>query len=145
MKRSNVLVEINLTSNAVILGVEGSRHPLQVYLKAGVPVALSTDDEGVLRSEITREYQRAVEEQGLDYPALKRMIRNGMEHAFLPGQSLWADRRNFVSVRDCAGDRPSSRPPGAACQKFLGGSEKARQQWQLERALAEFEAAVSAL
>jgi hypothetical protein len=144
MKRLNVLVEINLTSNAVVLGVEGNQHPLQVYLKAGVPVALSTDDEGVLRSEITREYQRAVEEQGLDYPALKKMVRNGMEHAFLPGQSLWADRQNFVPVRECASEKPSPRPASGACQKLLGGSEKARQQWQLERALADFESSVAA-
>ncbi len=144
MARQNVLVEINLSSNAVVLGVAGNQHPLQVYLKAGVPVALATDDEGVLRSEITREYERAVQEQGLDYPTLKMMVRDGMEHAFLPGQSLWADRRNFVTMKDCAGEKPSARPPGGVCQKFLGGSEKARQQWQLERELAEFESAVAA-
>ena len=140
MVRRNVLVEINLSSNDAVLGVKGKQHPLAVYLKAGVPVALSTDDEGVLRSEITREYQRAVEDQGLDYPTLKKMVRDGMEHAFLPGQSLWADRQKFLPVKECAGEKPSSRPPGASCQKFLGGSEKARQQWQLEGALAEFEA-----
>jgi len=140
MLRRNVLVEINLSSNDAVLGVKGKQHPLAVYLKAGVPVALSTDDEGVLRSEITREYQRAVEDQGLDYPTLKKMVRDGMEYAFLPGQSLWTDRQKFIPVRECAGEKPTSRPPGASCQKFLGGSEKARQQWQLEGALAEFEA-----
>jgi hypothetical protein len=142
MARRNVMVEINLSSNDMILGVKGKHHPLAAYLKAGVPVALSTDDEGVLRSEITREYERAVEEQGIEYPCLKKMVRTGMEHAFLPGQSLWADARKFAPVKECANERPAARPSGAACQKFLAGSEKARQQWQLEKALADFEANV---
>jgi adenosine deaminase len=140
MARLNVMVEINLSSNDVILGVRGAQHPLAAYLKAGVPVALSTDDEGVARSEITREYQRAVEDQGLDYPSLKKMVRTGMEHAFLPGQSLWADARKFALVKECANEKLTAHPSGAACQKFLSGSEKARQQWQLEKALADFEA-----
>ena len=35
-------------------------HPLPVYLQHGVPVALSTDDEGVSRIDLTHEYQRAM-------------------------------------------------------------------------------------
>ncbi len=48
MADKHVLVEINLTSNADILGVSGKHHPFQLYRKFGVPVALSTDDEGSL-------------------------------------------------------------------------------------------------
>ncbi len=143
MARLNVMVEINLSSNDMILGIKGARHPLAAYLKAGVPVALSTDDEGVARSEITREYERAVVDQGIEYPCLKKMVRTGMEHAFLPGQSLWADAHKFMVVRECVNEKPAARPSGAACQRFLAGSEKARQQWQLEKALAEFEAGAS--
>jgi len=143
MARLGIMVEINLTSNYMVLGVRGRQHPLADYLKAGVPVALSTDDEGVERSEITREYQRAVEDQGLDYPCLKKMVRTGMEHAFLPGQSLWTDARKFTMTRECAGEKLTAHPSGAACQKFLSVNEKARQQWQLEKALAEFEANAS--
>ena len=133
MARLNVMVEINLSSNYMILGVKGRQHPLADYLKADVPVALSTDDEGVARSEITREFQRAVEDQGLDYPCLKKMVRTGMEHAFLPGQSLWGDAHKFTMVRECANEKPARAPSGTACQKFLAGSEKARQQWRLEK------------
>jgi adenosine deaminase len=67
MAKKNVLVEICLTSNDVILGVSGDRHPLPVYMKYGVPVALATDDEGVSRSDMTHEYLRAVETYGLSY------------------------------------------------------------------------------
>jgi hypothetical protein len=83
MAAKNVLVEIALSSNDLILGVKGSRHPLRTYLKYGVPVALVTDDAGVSRSSLTLEYRRAVEEQGVDYRTLKRMARNSIDYSFL--------------------------------------------------------------
>ncbi|MEE7548493.1 adenosine deaminase, partial [Xanthomonas sp. Kuri4-1] len=90
MRERQVAVEVNLTSNDVILGVQGGEHPLAMYLAAGVPVVLSTDDAGVSRVDLTHEYQRAVQEQGLDYPTLKRIVRNGLSYSFLRGESLWA-------------------------------------------------------
>ncbi len=138
MARRNVMVEICLTSNDEILGVRGRQHPLAMYLKAGVPVALATDDEGVSRSEMTMEYERAVLDQGLDYPTLKRMARTSLEHSFLPGSSLWSDAHKFTAVHECANDRPTT-VPNPACMKFLSGSEKAREQWRLEHRLADFE------
>ncbi len=132
----NVLVEICLTSNDVILGVSGRAHPLHAYLDAGVPVALATDDEGVSRSDMTGEYQRAVLDQGLGYLELKRMIRSSLEHAFLPGGSLWSDRRTFgARVPECpAGD------VAAACRRYLDANPRARLEWTLERDLDAFEA-----
>ena len=59
MRQRHVLVEINLTSNDQILGIRGADHPLPAYRRAGVPVALSTDDEGVARSHLTAEFLRA--------------------------------------------------------------------------------------
>jgi hypothetical protein len=82
MASKNVLVEIALSSNDLILGVKGSRHPLRTYLKYRVPVALVTDDAGVSRSTLTLEYRKAVEEQGLDYRILKKMARNSIAYSF---------------------------------------------------------------
>jgi adenosine deaminase len=48
-----VLVEINLTSNDLILGVTGTHHPFTMYRSYGVPVALSTDDPGIERIDLT--------------------------------------------------------------------------------------------
>ena len=45
MAAKRVMVEINLTSNDVILGIEGKHHPFSLYRKFGVSVALSSDDE----------------------------------------------------------------------------------------------------
>jgi adenosine deaminase len=82
MAARHVLVEIALTSNDLILGVAGKHHPLSAYLRAGVPVAIVTDDAGVSRSSETDEFQRAVEDQGLDYATLKQLARNSIEYAF---------------------------------------------------------------
>ena len=141
MASRNVLVEINLTSNDQILGISGADHPLPIYMKYGVPVALSTDDEGVARSDMTHEYLRAVESYHLTYAELKRMTRQSIEHSFLPGRSFWADTKtSFHPAAACVSDLPGNNKPSVRCAKFLDSSERAREQWKLEATLAEFEA-----
>jgi adenosine deaminase len=147
MAAKHILVEICLTSNDVILGVSGDRHPLPVYLKYGVPVALATDDEGVSRSDMTHEYLRAVETYGFPYAELKRMARASLEHSFIPGDSLWkdggSDGLEFRGAPACADDLGSDNESGdrvsGKCQQWIGTNERARVQWQLEKAFAEFE------
>jgi len=140
MAARNVLVEINLTSNDEVLGISGEDHPLPTYMKYRVPVALSTDDEGVARSDMTHEYLRAVESYRLPYPELKRMTRQSLEHSFLPGASLWAEtQESFKAVGDCAGDLQGKEKPSAGCAKFLDANERAREQWKLETGFAAFE------
>jgi adenosine deaminase len=84
MAEKRIAVEINLTSNEVTPGIKGAEHPLKMYRKAGVPVVLSADDEGLIRIDLTHEYVRAALEQGLTYPELKTISRNGIEYGFLP-------------------------------------------------------------
>src|SRR5215467_13707624 len=140
MAAKHVMVEINLSSNDVILGVSSKGHPFPVYRKFRVPVSLSTDDEGVSRIDMTHEYVRAVETYELKYLDLKQMVRTGMEHIFLPGPSLWAASDRFrAPVPACAHDQLGTEKPSAACAGFLQSSERARQQWELERRFLEFE------
>jgi adenosine deaminase len=140
MADRNVCVEINLTSNDQILGVSGDDHPLPIYMKNGVPVAISTDDEGVARSDMTHEYLRAVEGYALSYTTLKRMTRQSLEHSFLPGESLWTSTKAaFRPVAACGGDPLGADKPSAACGKFLTANEHAREQWKLEAGFAKFE------
>jgi adenosine deaminase len=138
MKRRDVLVEICLTSNDVILGVRGSRHPFPEYLNAGVPVTLATDDEGVSRIDLTNEYLRAAETYGLSYRQLKQLSRNSLTYSFLAGDSLWRSPPDAQPVAACAG-QPPDRALSPACQSFLDASDKARTQWGLERAFHTFE------
>jgi adenosine deaminase len=139
MAQRNVLVEICLTSNDLILGVEGANHPLQTYIRYGVPVALATDDEGVSRSDMTHEYLRAVETYNFPYAQMKHMARLSLEHSFLAGASLWQDASSFRRVAACSSEPSLSVTPPPACAKFIGGSDRAHAQWELEKEFAEFE------
>ena len=139
MKRRDVLVEICLTSNDVILGVRGSRHPFPEYMNAGVPVTLATDDEGVSRIDLTNEYLRAAETYGLGYRQLKQLSRNSLTYSFLAGDSLWRSASDAQPVAACFGQHPD-QPPSSACQSFLDASDKAQMQLELERAFHAFEA-----
>ena len=142
MAKKHVMVEIALTSNDVILGISGKDHPFPIYRKHNVPVSLSTDDEGVSRIDLTHEYVRAVETYNLRYTDLKQMVRTGMEHSFQPGDSLWAEKDNFKNVvAACAKELLGAEKPTDTCAAFLKASEKATQQWELERRFHEFESA----
>lgn len=140
MAAKHVMTEISLTSNDVILGISGSEHPLPLYRKFHVPVALSTDDEGISRINLTHEFARAVTTYGLHYADLKQLVRTGLEHSFLPGASLWSARDALTRVDSaCSQDSLGSETPSQRCAAFLKASEKAQQQWELERRFRAFE------
>lgn len=140
MAAKHVMVEINVSSNDLILGVSGKEHPLPIYRAYHVPVDLSTDDEGVSRIDLTHEYVRAAETYNLGYADLKQMARTGLEHDFLPGASLWRSVDDFSKVNAaCAKDSPGSENPSKNCAAFLDASEKAKEQWELERRFRTFE------
>lgn len=133
MASNPIPVEINLTSNRKILGIDGASHPLHFYLSHHVPVVLSTDDEGVLRTDLTSQYVEAVITHHLNYPTIKNINRNALTYSFLPGASLWADNRTHSLTSAC------KELDSAACQAFLKTSHKAQLQWQLEKRLDIFE------
>ena len=137
----HIMVEINLTSNDGILGVAAPDHPLPDYRAARVPVALSTDDEGVSRITLTHEYTRAALEFNLSYIDLKDMARTSLEHSFLSGPSLWQQPDAFTRVNPaCASQPVGAASPTPKCRAYLLASEKATQQWELEHRYQVFEA-----
>jgi adenosine deaminase len=141
MAKKHVMVEINLSSNEGILGITGNRHPFEYYRAAHVPVAFSTDDQGVSRIDLTHEYVRAANDYHLSYADLKQLARTGMEHNFLAGMSLWAESDSFgAPAAACRGQIPGGPKPSAACKSFIDANEKAAAQWELERRFREFEA-----
>jgi adenosine deaminase len=144
MATQRIMAEINLTSNDVILNVKGADHPLPMYRQYHVPVALSTDDEGVSRIDLTHEYVRAATTYPLTYSDFKQMVRTGIEHSFLPGDSLWEQTgawESYARARaECSTQLGRDQATGA-CASLLGASEKARQQFELEQRFHAFEAA----
>lgn len=133
MASKPIAVEINLTSNRYILNITGKQHPLGLYLENKVPVVLSTDDEGILRTDLTQEYYTAALEQDRSFSELKQISRNALTYSFLKGKSIWQDANKAVLIPECS-DLKSQK-----CIKFVGKNKKARLQQILELKFLDFE------
>lgn len=133
MARRPIPVEINLISNHQVLNIRPQENPLTFYLQHHVPVVLSTDDEGILRTDLTRQYVSAVLNHALDYNTIKQINRNALTYSFLPGRSLWRHPETEERVAACKKLHSSS------CKDFISHHEKAHIQWQLEQQLITFE------
>lgn len=135
-----VAVEINLVSNAQLLGIQAAEHPLPLYAEQRVPVVLATDDPGIMRTSLTEQFRLAAR----DYPRfryadLRTFNRNSLEYSFLTGASIWEDAGIYSRpVADC-------RTPGGGldlerCAAWAEGQgDKTRVQVLFERRLRGFE------
>lgn len=83
MKQRKVAIEVNLTSNAFILGVKDEAHPLLLYRRHGVPFVISTDDAGVSRNNLSGEYLLYASRYKPSYDELKRTVYNSIGYSFL--------------------------------------------------------------
>ncbi len=148
------LIEVNLTSNQDILGVcdgkdfcmdaspnlKDFHHPLMMYVNNHVPVALSTDDQGVSNTSLNNEYYMAVSRYPLSYQQIKNIDRNSLYYAFIQGANLWQNANYQQLVTACSDDNPyTEQQPSSSCQGFLDHSPKAQLQWRLEQQFAAFE------
>jgi len=139
LRERGVLVEICLSSNESILGVQGDAHPFMLYRRAGVPVSINTDDEAIARSNLTMEFALAAMRYDLSYGDLLELARNSLEYAFMPGESLFVDhdytrlRKPFEAVRS------SEWSPSPEANELLAQNLKLRLQVRLERELLAFE------
>ena len=83
MRKKNIAIEINLTSNEFILGVKDDAHPFKIYKDSGIPIIISTDDPGILRTSLTEEYTLAAYRYDLSYEDLKQIVYNSVQYSFL--------------------------------------------------------------
>jgi adenosine deaminase len=84
---------------------------------------------------------RAAETYPLSYAGLREMARASIEHSFLPGASLWqrvTPERLTTPVTACRSQLGNDNPTGA-CAALVHSSQKAAQQWELERRFRAFE------
>lgn len=76
-------IEVNLVSNRRLKVVEDlTQHPYLRYLRLGLPVSLSTDDEGIFESTIDDECLAAVGETDVTYDEMRRMAYNAVTTSF---------------------------------------------------------------
>jgi hypothetical protein len=140
MARRNILVEDPIYIHELLgPGVVGG-DLLPIYIQAGVPVSLATDDEGGARSDLTQTFLRAVQGYHIDYYGLKKMVRDSLEHGFMGGADLWRAPEAFdAMVAACRGNSLTPQPHSAACRAFLASSVRAALEWKEEVAFARFE------
>jgi adenosine deaminase len=65
-------------------------HPLRRFIDAGVPVVVCTDNPGLCRTSLTREFALLISEGVLSHTEVVSMIRESPQHSFATG--LLADR-----------------------------------------------------
>lgn len=139
MRDNHIVVEICLSSNESILGVVGKAHPFMLYRRAGVPVTICTDDEGISRSNLTMEYVKAVQRYDLDYGDLVELARNSIEYSFLPGESLFVEH-DYTGLRpEFAGLDKADWQADETAAQLMRANPKLERQVKLERALVAFE------
>jgi adenosine deaminase CECR1 len=80
--RNKIPVEINLTSNFQLGPSSIQKHPYLYFLRLGLPVSLSTDDEGIFQTSINNECTQAVLKTSVEYSELKAMSFNSIQTSF---------------------------------------------------------------
>jgi adenosine deaminase/adenosine deaminase CECR1 len=96
MHDKDVAIEINLTSNAFINGVQGQNHPVTLVRRYGVPYVISTDDAGVTRHNLSNEYVLFASRYKPSYAELKKASYNSIRYSFLPE----ADKSRLIRQLD---------------------------------------------
>ena len=81
--KEKTAVEICLTSNEFILGVEGDRHPYLIYFANDIPMVICTDDSGVSRNNLTGEYVLLASRYKPSYETVKKYVYNSIKYSFL--------------------------------------------------------------
>ena len=73
-----------MSSNEFILGIKDYAHPVTLYEKSGVPIVISTDDAGILRTDLTEQYVLLVHRYSeMSYSTIKRYVYNSITYSFL--------------------------------------------------------------
>jgi adenosine deaminase len=84
MAKNNIPIEINLTSNEFILKVKENRHPILLYKEFGVPIVISTDDAGILRTNMTEQYVLLAKRyKTISYTDIKQFVYNSINYSFI--------------------------------------------------------------
>ena len=100
MAKKAIPIEINLVSNEFILKVKESRHPLTLYKEFGVPIVISTDDAGILRTNMTEQYVLLAKRyKNVSYADIKQFVYNSIDYSFIKETSVKKQLRQDLDTR----------------------------------------------
>jgi len=89
MAKNNIPIEINLVSNEFILKVKENRHPFTLYKEFNVPIVISTDDAGILRTNMTEQYVLLAKRyQDVSYATIKQYVYNSINYSFIQDEAV---------------------------------------------------------
>ncbi len=89
MAKNKIAVEINLASNEFILKVKNDRHPISLYEQFHVPIVISTDDAGVLRTNLAEQYVLLAKRYpDISYKDIKRYVFNSIKYSFIEEEEV---------------------------------------------------------
>lgn len=89
MSKNNIPIEINLASNEFILKVKEGRHPFTLYKEFNVPIVISTDDAGILRTNMTEQYVLLAKRYpDVSYETIKQYVYNSINYSFIQDESV---------------------------------------------------------
>ncbi|MFD1605789.1 adenosine deaminase [Flavobacterium artemisiae] len=89
MSKNNIPIEINLVSNEFILKVKENRHPFTLYKEFNVPIVISTDDAGILRTNMTEQYVLLAKRYpDVNYETIKKYVYNSINYSFIQDASV---------------------------------------------------------
>ncbi|HSD07856.1 adenosine deaminase [Flavobacterium sp.] len=89
MAKNKIPIEINLVSNEFILKVKENRHPILLYKEFEVPIIISTDDAGILRTNMTEQYVLLAKRYPIiSYTDIKQFVYNSINYSFIQDTSV---------------------------------------------------------
>ncbi len=89
MAKNKIAIEINLVSNEFILKVKENRHPFTLYKEFGVPIVISTDDAGILRTNLIEQYVLLAKRYPqVSYKDIKEYVYNGINFSFIEEEAV---------------------------------------------------------
>lgn len=100
MSRKKIAVEINLFSNEFILKVKDDKHPISLYQAFNVPIVISSDDAGVLRTNLTEQYVLLAKRyKQISYQDIKQYVFNSIDYSFIEEEGLKKSLLNDLKQR----------------------------------------------
>ena len=134
LRSKKVLVEVNLSSNQFILGVDAKVHPLMTFLQKGIPVAISTDDAGILRTNMSQEFLKAARDYTLSYAQIKQMVFDSLGYSFAGRKS-----GGHTVHSDCLNAKKDKSKITQTCQESIMKDPKSILKQRLQDQFRDFE------